>query len=387
MGKANYWKSRAGGKGKLMTITDVEAIHLRLPQVEQIADGTQDVLVIRLHTDAGLVGIGEVSSQSYVCKAIFEAPPSADRRHGLGYILRGQDPMDIEGLWQRMYYLTSRYGRRGAAIHAISGADLALWDLRGKILGKPVSELLGGTLRKSVRAYASYLFGSTPEETAELARQAVGLGLAAVKFGWGPFGQDVSTDVAHVEAARRAVGDQCELMVDAGQKFDVTSALERANRLAPFNIAWLEEPLSPDDLSGYAYLCACSPVPIAGGKLEVTRWGFEELIARGLHVIQPDVAICGGLMVARQASELAERSGRRCVPHCFSTGINLAASLHWMASYRPGDLVEYCLSRSPLMRQLVRNLPPLRDGRVAVPDGPGLGIELDEDVVARFWVS
>ena len=144
-----------------MKITDVEAIHLRLPQVDEIADGTQDVLIIRIHTDAGLVGIGEVSSQSYVCKAIFEAPRSAERRHGLAYLLRGQDPLDVEALWQRLYHHTNRYGRRGAVIHAISGADLALWDLCGKAAGKPVYELLGDGRRDCIRAYASYLFGST----------------------------------------------------------------------------------------------------------------------------------------------------------------------------------------------------------------------------------
>src|SRR5262245_36682703 len=173
-----------------MKITDVEAIHLRLHEVEEIADGTQDVLVVKIHTDAGLVGVGEVTSQSYVCKAIFEAPKSAERRHGLAYLLTGQDPLDVEALWKRLYYHTNRYGRRGAAIHAMSGADIALWDLRGKILGKPIFELLGGTHRKTVRAYASYLFGETPAETADLAKKAVDLGLTAVKFGWGPFGKD-----------------------------------------------------------------------------------------------------------------------------------------------------------------------------------------------------
>jgi L-rhamnonate dehydratase len=168
-----------------MKITDVEAIHLRLPQVEEIADGTQDVLVVKLHTDAGLVGIGEVTSQSYVCKAVFEAPRSAERRHGLAHLLRGQDPLDVVGLWQRMYYHTNRYGRRGAALHAISGADIALWDLRGKILDRPVSELMGTPQRKTVRAYASYLFGETPAHTFEVGRRAVDLGLTAVKFGWG----------------------------------------------------------------------------------------------------------------------------------------------------------------------------------------------------------
>jgi L-rhamnonate dehydratase len=370
-----------------MTITGVEALHLRLPNVEEIADGTQDVLIVRIHTDSGLTGIGEVSSQSYVAKAIFEAPRSAERRHGLAFLLRGQDPLEVEGLWQHMYHHTNRYGRRGAVIHAMSGADIALWDLRGKALGRPAYELLGGAHRKTVRAYASYLFGATPRETAELAREATDLGLTAVKFGWGPFGKDPATDLAHVEAARRVAGDKRDVMVDAGCAFDVPTALERANLLAPLGIGWLEEPLSQDNLKGYAELCAASPVPIAAGEGEVTRWGFEDLLERGLHVIQPDVAICGGLTVARQASEMARAAGRRCVPHCFSTGVNLAASLHWMAASADGDLVEYCLRPSPLMRKLVRNLPPLIDGRVPVPQGPGLGIELDEHVVNEFRVA
>jgi len=171
-----------------MIITDVETLHLRLPNVAEIADGTQDVLVVRIHTDTGNTGIGEVTSQSYVCQAIFEAPRSAERRHGLAEILVGQEVDDVDRLWQRMYYNTNRYGRRGAAIHAISGADIALWDLLGQARGVPVSELLGGARRSTVRAYASLLFGETPEETARLATEAVGQGLTAAKFGWEVFG-------------------------------------------------------------------------------------------------------------------------------------------------------------------------------------------------------
>lgn len=369
-----------------MRITAVEPIHLRLPNVAEIADGTQDVLVIKIHTDAGLTGIGEVTSQSYVCKAIFEAPRSAQRRHGLTSILLGQDPLDVEGLWQRMYYQTNRYGRRGAAIHAISGADIALWDIRGKALGKPLHELFGGAQRNTVRAYASYLFGDTPEATARLASEAVNLGLTAVKFGWGPLGKDPAVDFAHVQAARKVVGNERELMVDAGHAWDWPTALERAHLFAPLGIRWLEEPLSQDDRKGYAELCRRSPVPIAAGEGDVTHWDFEDLIERGVLVIQPDVAFCGGLTVCRQVSSLAQAAGRRCVPHCFSTGINLTASLHWIATVPDGDLVEYCLRPSPLMRKLVRNLPPLVNGRVPVPDGPGLGIELDEDIVAEYRV-
>lgn len=368
-----------------MKITRVETMHLRLPEVEEIADGTQDTFVIRLHTDAGLVGVGEASSQSYVCKAIFEAPRSAARRHGLAQLLLGRDPLD-EGLWAHLYNNTTRYGRRGVVLHAISAADLALWDLRGKALGKPVHELLGGAKRSTVRAYASYLFGPRPTATADLAREAVDLGLTAAKFGWGPFGEDLASDVAHVEAARRVLGDR-DLMVDAGLAFAVEGALERARALAPLGIAWLEEPLSQDDLKGYAELCRLSPVPIAAGEIETTVWGYVQLIECGLAVLQPDVTICGGLTVAAEVSQLAAAHGRRVVPHCFSTGINLAASLHWMAARTDGDLVEYCLRPSPLMRRLVRNLPPLVDGRVPVPMEPGLGIELDEGIVARYRVA
>ncbi len=370
-----------------MKITAVEPIHLRVPVVEAIPDGTLDVLVVLIHTDEGLTGIGEVTSQSYVCKACFDAPRSAARRHGLTSILVGEDPTDVERLWEKMYYETNRYGRRGAAIHAISGADIALWDLKGKIEGKPVYELLGGAQRTTVRAYASVLFGDTPDDTARLAREFVDLGLTAAKFGWGPFGKNPETDLAHVTAAREALGDQRDLMVDAGHAWDWPTALERARLLAPLNIGWLEEPLSQDDRRGYAALCPQSPVPIAAGEGDVTHWDFEDLIERGVHVVQPDVAFCGGLTVCRRVSKMAEAQGRRAVPHCFSTGINLTASLHWMASIPNGDLVEYCLRPSPLMRKLVKNLPPLVNGRVPVPDGPGLGIELDENIIREFRVS
>jgi len=220
-----------------------------------------------------------------------------------------------------------------------------------------------------------------------MAREFVDLGLTAVKFGWGPFGQDPEMDLAHVQAARDAVGSERSLMVDAGHAWDVDTAKQRAELLAPLKIDWLEEPLSQDDRAGYAALCPQSPVPIAAGEGDVTHWDFEDLVSRGVHVVQPDVAFCGGLTVCRRVSDLCVRYQRRPVPHCFSTGINLAASLHWIATVPDGDLVEYCLRPSPLMRKLVKNLPPLVDGRVPVPTGPGLGIELDPDIIDEFRVE
>ncbi len=144
-------------------------------------------------------------------------------------MLRGRDPLDVEGLWQHLYHDTNRYGRRGAVIHAISGADLALWDLRGKAMNKAsLYELLGDGRRSSIRAYASYLFGAEPKQTGELAREAVDLGLTAMKFGWGPFGKNLAADIAHVQAAREAAGEARDVMVDAGCAFQVPAALERA---------------------------------------------------------------------------------------------------------------------------------------------------------------
>lgn len=369
-----------------MKITAIEPIHLRVPVVDSIPDGTLDVLIVLIRTDAGITGVGEATSQSYVCKACFDAPRSAARRHGLTSILLGENPLEVERLWEKMYYETNRYGRRGVALHAMSAADIALWDIKGQAENKPIFELLGGAHRRTVRGYASVLFGDTPEETAALARHFVDLGLTAVKFGWGPFGKTAETDLAHVQAARDVLGDACDLMVDAGHAWDVDTAIERADLLAPLRIAWLEEPLSQDDRVGYSRLCPRSAVPIAAGEGDVTAYDFEDLICRGVHIVQPDVAFCGGITVCRRVSDLCRTHHRRVVPHCFSTGINLAASLHWMASVPTGDLIEYCLRPSPLMRKLVRNLPPLVEGHVPVPTGPGLGIELDQAIIDEFRV-
>ncbi len=368
-------------------IAEVEALHLRLPDVPEAADGTRDVLLVEITTDDGLTGVGEVSSCSFVCRAIVEAPRSAARRHGLRAILLGQEAIDVEGNWRLMVEETRRYGRSGVALHAISAADLALWDIRGKARGEPVHALLGGKRRERVRAYASYLFGETPPETAARAREALALGLRSVKFGWGPFGRDETTDLAHVDAAREALGDRAELMIDAGCAFDAETALARARELALRDVRWLEEPLHYDDLEGYAWLCERSPLPIAGGETETGVRSFARLIETGVHVLQPDVAICGGLTVAHAVSELAYAAGRSTVAHAFSTGVCLMASLHWMASRPDGELVEYCLAPSPFVRELVTTQPALEDGSLRVPDTPGLGIELDRELIDRYRVA
>ena len=376
-----------------MKITDVETIIVRLPHIEAKCDGTQDALLVKIHTDAGLVGIGEVDSSPEVIRAIFDAPFSHTLSCGLRPLLIGEDPRDVERLWEKMYRGTLYFGRRGAAIQAISGADIALWDLLGKATGLPCYQLLGGAYRKRLQAYASDLMPPTPEAAYQRAAELRQAGFTALKFGWGPLGASEKEDIALIAAARRGIGDDNDLMIDIGLCWDAATAIARARRLEEFNLFWIEEPLPPDDIAGYARLADAVDTRIAAGEEESTVWGFADLIDRGhIDVVQVDVSRAGGLTESRRIAQMAHQRNLPCVPHAFSTGILLAASMHWVASIPNGSLVEYTVAESPLATGLtgtglLRN--PLRatDGHLTVPDAPGLGIELDEELIARYRLS
>src|SRR5438874_7304743 len=199
-----------------MKITRVEPIHLRLPEVNERCDGSQETLVVKVHTDEKIVGIGEVDSSSHVARAIIEAPLSHKICRGLAECVVGQDPFEIDRLIHRMYEGAIFFGRQGAVIQAMSGIEIALWDIVGKATERPVYQLLGGVFRKKFRAYASILFGDSPAETERIGRNLVEQGYRAVKFGWGPMGQSEESDLALIVAARHGVGNDAELMVDAG---------------------------------------------------------------------------------------------------------------------------------------------------------------------------
>jgi L-rhamnonate dehydratase len=372
-----------------MKITAVDTFYLRLPEIEERCDGTQDTLVVRVSTDAGLTGVGEVDSAPLVAQAIIDAPVSHTIQRGLREVLIGENPLEIERLWDRMYEATLFFGRRGPVIHAMSGVDIALWDLAGKVFGRPVHELLGGARRQPVRVYASSLFGATPDSTAELARCFREEGFTAVKFGWAPLGcVDEATDVALVREARRGAGADMDVMIDAGCIWDAKTALQRARRFQEYGIYWLEEPLHPDDLEGYARLSQATEVRIAAGEEESSRHSFLELMDRGrIDVVQVDVTRCGGLTEARRIACLAHDRHLPVVNHSFKTGINLAASLHFVATAPTGLILEYPITPSPLRDQLTREKFPVVNGMVALPEGPGLGVTIDEEVLNRYRVA
>src|SRR5262245_39784501 len=372
-----------------MRITDVEAIYLRLPEIEERCDGTQDTLVVLVTADTGRVGLGEVDSAPLVAKAVIEAPVSHTIQRGLRELLVGQDPLTIEPLWERLYEGTLYFGRRGAALHAISGVDIALWDLAGQALGQPVWQLLGGQYRNRLRAYASSLFGPTPAATAALARGFRDQGFTAVKFGWAPLGQlDEATDLALVREARAGVGPAMDLMIDAGCVWDVKTAIRRARQFAEQDVYWLEEPLHPDNLTGYAHLAEAVDLRIAAGEEEAGRHAFLDLMDRGrIDVVQVDVTRCGGLTEAKRIAALAHDRRLPVVNHSFKTGINLAASLHFLAAVPNAFILEYAISPSPLRDQLTQEQFPVVEGHVAVPNGPGLGITLNEETIRRYRVD
>jgi L-rhamnonate dehydratase len=369
-----------------MRITDVEAIPLRLPVVTDAADSTQDALVVRVHTDEGITGIGEVDASPLVIKAIIDAPKSHQIANGLRALLMGENPLEPARLWDRMYEGTMFFGRRGAAVMAMSGVDIALWDILGKATGQPVYRLLGGGYRDKIRAYASTLMPETPEDAGREAERWAARGFRAIKMGWGGFGRGIESDTALVAAARRAVGPQVELLLDLGFRWEREQALAAARRLEEYRPFWFEEPFLPDSLERYAQLADAVETRVAAGEENTARWEFLDLIDRGrVDVIQPDVARAGGLTECRRIAWLAADRGRPVVPHAWSTGIVKAASLHLIASIPNALFLEFCIWDSPLNLELVQ--PPFAidaNGDVAIPQGPGLGVDLDEDVIARY---
>jgi L-alanine-DL-glutamate epimerase-like enolase superfamily enzyme len=373
-------------------ITEVEAIVLRQAVVDDgIADGSQDDLVVRIHTDEGITGIGEVDSSPELVQALVQAPSSHAVATSLRDALIGEDPLDVERLWQKMYRGLIYFGRRGIAIHAISGLDIALWDIKGKALGKPVHELLGETQRDRVRAYASMLMPDTVDEVTAAVTALRAQNFTAVKLGWGPLGKDPGHDVDLAAAAKAAGGEGVEIMIDSGLGYvaDAQTAIGVAREYERLGIYWLEEPFEPDEYEAYAELADTVELRITAGEQDSTWWGFRELIDRAhVDVVQPDVTRCGGITETLRIAELARSRGIATVPHAWKSGIIKAASLHCNAVMPDGIWQEYCVADTPINTTLTKQrLPIEEDGYVAVPTAPGLGVDLDEDVLESLRID
>ncbi len=371
-----------------MRITDVEAIYLRSHRVRELCDSGQDALVVRVSTDAGITGIGEVDSNPLAVKGAIEGPFSHTVASGLKELILGEDPFETAKIWNKLYTGNLYGGRRGVGFHAISGIDIALWDIKGKALGLPVWKLLGGGFHDSLQCYASSLWGPTPADTRDLARRYVDRGFSAVKFGWDPMGRDEATDIALVREARAGLGDEAELLVDAGLAWDAKTAIRRARSFEEHRIFWLEEPLMPDDYEGYRRLSEAVDTRIAAGEEESSRASFLDLMDRGkIDVVQVDLTRNGGFTEAVKIASLAQDRGLRVANHGFTTYINVAAALHFLNSIPNALIVEYVAEEQTTLRDFVtKQRIEARDGMLAIPQEPGLGVELNEDALERFAV-
>lgn len=372
-----------------MKVTKVEAMYLRQAEVKQQCDSGQDALVVKVETDAGITGIGEVDSAPMAAKWAIEGPFSHTTAVGLAQVVIGEDPFETEKIWHKMYRANIYGGRRGVGFHAISGIDMALWDIKGKALNMPVWKLLGGGFHQKIRCYASSLFGPTPKKTRDLARRYRDQGFTAVKFGWDPMGQDEKTDIALVEQARRGLGDEVDLCIDAGLVWDAKTALQRANAFAQYKPFWLEEPLRPDDYEGYRKLSESTPIRIAAGEEESNRQSFLDLMDKGkIDVVQVDLTRCGGFTEAIKIAALAWDRGLPVANHGFTTYINVTAALHWLNSIPNALICEFVAEEETNLREkITKQKLRAKDGYLDIPQGPGLGVDLDEKAIQQFRVA
>lgn len=385
-----------------MRITEVEPILLQGRQAyrtdtrgnEAIDNGDWQMLV-RVTTDEGLTGWSDVETLSTAAVSIINGPGmGVFGFHALRDLLIGENPLEIERLWDHLYTGSAYYGRRGIAMHCISAIDNCLWSIRAQAAGQPLSVSLGGRRLDRVTAYASTLFRDTPEGMVEAAQSYVDQRFQAVKFGWGVFGEDPGLDVELVAAARETLGPDRALLIDPGwfaagwrgpwRPRSLADNIALCERVAPYKPGWVEDFVHPEHLDEFAAVREASPVPVAAGEQVATVWDFERFIGMGcVDIVQPDLTRCGGLTVARRVAEQADTAGIDLVPHSWLTDLLTAYSLHLIATLPRALYVEFNVSHSELTRGVCGGHFTLNDdGTLSIPDGPGLGVDVDADFIA-----
>jgi L-alanine-DL-glutamate epimerase-like enolase superfamily enzyme len=385
-----------------MKITKVQAtwVHVPIPYERQHTSdfgriASFDSVIVKVETDAGLVGWGEAKA----------GVGSAASAYGLAAIINldyapllvGQDPRDVSRLWDVMYntpregyaldrgHVLPQLGRRGLSISAIAGVDIALWDLLGKSLGAPVWRLLGGRRAERMPAYASGGWADESGIGEQLLGYVAQAGFRAVKMRVGVMDGEPHRSAARVRAARKALGPDVKLMADAHGTWTVSEAKAFCRMVEDCDLYWLEEPVTADDKSGLAEVRRASTVPIATGESEFTRHDFREIAElRAADVLQPDLAIAGGITEGVRIAAVASAYNLRLAPHLWSGAPGFAAGIALATSQSAGFILEYSLGANPLLHELVHEKFTVVEGLLEIPDRPGLGITVDEEFVRRY---
>ncbi len=377
-----------------MPIKTIESIILKakLPQrfgwSQNWADSRATTLV-RIRTDDGIEGIGECCGPPESAKVIVDELYAPH--------LIGRDPFDSDVLWLELFQRYRQYARRGLAAQALGGVDIALWDIKGKAVGKPVHQLLGGAFHLQLDAYATGMYYTDgPDQPKRLADEAAGYveqGFKAVKMKVG-FG--LREDIHNVRTVRAAIGNDVDLMVDANYAYDARTAIRLGKVLEELDVAWFEEPVTPDNINGYREVKEALSIAIAGGESEFTRFGCRDLLThRAVDIVQPDVCSCGGIGEAKRIADMAHALHIQTTPHVWGTNIGRAACLHLAAALpcTPPSLnaqaspFEYDLTAHPIRDAITNESFPVVEGRIDVPTEPGLGVTLNEEAIRMFAVD
>ncbi|HVY43443.1 MAG TPA: mandelate racemase/muconate lactonizing enzyme family protein [Hyphomicrobiaceae bacterium] len=373
-----------------MRIAEVRTHVLEAPISEPFAwsfnkTAARSTCLVEIIAEDGTAGWGECFGPAQLNAAIVGAYRS---------LLVGEDALATERIWQTIYNTYRDQGQKGLAITALSGVDIALWDLKGHHFGAPVHRLMGGPLRREVQAYATGTYRrGTGDPLDYVCREVAGYvreGFPAVKL---KIGFDVDADVRLIEAVRETIGPKVGLMLDANHGFDVTDAIELGRRVAHLNIGWFEEPVVPEELGSYEEVRRGQPIPVAGGECEFTRWGFREILQRrAMDILQPDTCAAGGLSECKKIADMATAYGLRYLPHVWGTGVGLAAALQLLAvlphtppRHTPREpLLEFDRSEHPFRQAVIESEIEHSGGVVRIPDGPGLGIKVNRAAIERF---
>jgi D-galactarolactone cycloisomerase len=377
-----------------MKIIDVRAHVLEAPLSEAFSYSrawysTRTSLIVAIVTDAGLVGWGECYGPARINAVVVDS---------MKPLLLGEDPFRTEWLWHEIYARFRDHGQKGSIIQSLSGIDIALWDIKGKALGEPVHRLMGGPMRSGVSAYATGLYrresGRPEDYLAQEAASYVADGFTAVKL---KVGYGVEEDLRMIRAVREAIGPAIGLMIDANHAYDAVAAIRLGRLAEPFDIGWFEEPVAPEDVAGHREVRAALTIPIASGECEFTRFGFRELITtRAVDIVQPDTCSAGGISECKKIADMALAYGLRYVPHVWGSGVALAAALQLLAVLaaltppslnRQEPMLEFDRTEHPIRQALLTTPIEHTRGRVDIPQGPGLGIDIDRAALERFRVG
>lgn len=342
-------------------------------------------LLVEIICEDGTIGWGE---------CLGPAKPNAAMVAAFRDLLIGQNPLHSEALWQHLYHIFRDQGQRGLTITALSGIDIALWDIRGKRFGAPVSTLLGARHRERVQAYATGSFRregtdrvtDNAEECAEHVRD--GFHAVKIKIGFG-----LEEDLAVIAAVREAIGPDTRLMIDANHGYDAIEAVELGNKAAIFGIDWFEEPVLPEHLGAYQRVRSGQPIPVAGGETWHGMYGHWQALSEGcVDILQPDICGTGGFTEMRKIATLAELAGVRVIPHVWGTAVQIAAALQFIAAMPPTPprpeprepILEFDRTENPFRQAVVKTPLAAEAGWVQIPSGPGLGIEIDRKALEDF---